>query len=87
MTQAKETGQAADTVVAENVINMFSRAFASSRGDLVWLINQNVELQTGGSPNRKLTNSRNVIKIFIPPNKSINTFLNINGWSILSCCK
>ena len=56
---AKETGQDADTVVTENVIKMYSRLFASSRPNGVWLINQNVEPQlftmslavgTGGIP-------------------------------------
>ena len=56
---AKEGGQVADTVIAENVIKMYSRIFASSRANAVWLINQNVEPQlftmslavgTGGIP-------------------------------------
>ena len=56
---AKETGQAADTVMAENIMKMRSRLFASSRANSVWLINQNVEPQlhsmslsvgTGGAP-------------------------------------
>jgi HK97 family phage major capsid protein len=56
---SKETGQKASTIVAENVINMYSRLFASSRGNAVWLINQNIEPQlfqmslaigTGGIP-------------------------------------
>jgi len=56
---AKETGQTADTVVAENVIKMYSRLFATSRPSAVWLINQNIEPQlftmslavgTGGIP-------------------------------------
>lgn len=55
----KEAGQAASTVVAENVIKMYSRIFASSRPNAVWLINQNIEPQlftmslavgTGGVP-------------------------------------
>lgn len=55
----KETGQTAATVVAENVIKMYSRIFASSRPSAVWLINQNIEPQlftmslavgTGGVP-------------------------------------
>ena len=59
VTVSKETGQAADTVVAENVIKMYSRIFASSRPKAVWLINQNIEPQlftmslavgTGGIP-------------------------------------
>jgi len=59
VTQSKETGQAADSILAENVINMWSRLFASSRPNAVWLINQNLEPQlhtmsiavgTGGIP-------------------------------------
>ena len=37
---AKETGQLADTVVAENVINMWARRYV--RGSYIWMINQNV---------------------------------------------
>ncbi|MCK9599591.1 MAG: phage major capsid protein [Sphaerochaeta sp.] len=56
---AKETGQKAATIMAENVVNMYSRMFASSRPNAVWLINQNIEPQlftmslavgTGGIP-------------------------------------
>jgi HK97 family phage major capsid protein len=59
VTQAKESGQDAATVMAENVMNMYSRLFAQSRQNAVWLINQNVEPQlftmslsvgTGGVP-------------------------------------
>lgn len=59
VTVAKEAGQAADTVVFENIVNMYARLFASSRSSAVWLINQNVEPQlfamsvnvgTGGVP-------------------------------------
>jgi HK97 family phage major capsid protein len=55
----KETGQAADTIVYENVLKMWSRLMASSRPDSIWLINQNCEPQlhqmslavgTGGAP-------------------------------------
>lgn len=54
-----ETGQTAATVMAENVIKMYSRMFATSRPNAVWLINQNIEPQlftmslavgTGGIP-------------------------------------
>jgi HK97 family phage major capsid protein len=56
---SKETGQAADTVVYENVLKMWSRLFSSSRKNAVWIINQSVEPQlyqmslavgTGGAP-------------------------------------
>jgi HK97 family phage major capsid protein len=55
----KQTGQKAATIVAENVIGMYSRLFAQSRPNAVWLINQNIEPQlftmslavgTGGIP-------------------------------------
>jgi HK97 family phage major capsid protein len=42
---AKETGQAAATVVAQNLVNMWSRLWAPSRANAVWLINQAVETQ------------------------------------------
>lgn len=56
---SKETGQAAGTIVAENVINMWSRCWGRSRKNAVWLINQDIEPQlfkmslavgTGGIP-------------------------------------
>jgi len=56
---SKETGQAATTVVAENIFKMWSRLYAPSRGNSVWLINQDIEPQlysmalnvgTGGAP-------------------------------------
>jgi len=56
---AKETGQAGGTIVAENVINMWSRMWGRSRKNAVWLINQDIEPQlfkmslavgTGGIP-------------------------------------
>jgi HK97 family phage major capsid protein len=56
---AKETGQAAATIVFENVQKMWSRLWARSRANAVWLINQDCEPQlnamtlavgTGGVP-------------------------------------
>lgn len=55
----KETGQPAATVVAENIVKMYSRRFASQSGNYLWLYNQNIEPQlftmslavgTGGIP-------------------------------------
>ena len=40
-----ETGQAAATVVSENLIKMWARMWAPSRRNAVWLINQDVEPQ------------------------------------------
>jgi len=39
VTISKETGQLADTIVAENVINMYSRMPAWNKGKAVWLLN------------------------------------------------
>jgi len=59
VTVDKEAGQKAATVQAENVVKMYSRIFAQSRPNAVWLINQNIEPQlftmslsvgTGGVP-------------------------------------
>lgn len=59
VTVAKKAGQAAKTILAENVIEMYARLFASSLGSAVWLVNQNtlpqlyqmnIPVGTGGLP-------------------------------------
>ena len=45
VTQDAEAGQAADTVVSQNIMHMWSRLWAPSRRNAVWLINQDVEPQ------------------------------------------
>ena len=59
VTVSKETGQAATTIVTENVIKMWARMWGPSRKNAVWLINQDIEPQlftmslpvgTGGVP-------------------------------------
>ena len=56
---SKETGQNASTVVAENIVKMYSRRFAAQTGNYVWFYNQAIEPQlftmslsvgTGGIP-------------------------------------
>jgi len=56
---AKELGQAADTLVTENIVKMWSRMFGPCRANAIWLINQECEPQlmtmtinvgTGGIP-------------------------------------
>jgi HK97 family phage major capsid protein len=42
ISQAKETGQTAATVVYENIVKMWSRLLPDSQANSVWLINQNV---------------------------------------------
>jgi HK97 family phage major capsid protein len=59
VSQGAEAGQAADTVIYENIVKMWSRLFPGSQTNAVWLINQNVFPQlatmslsvgTGGGP-------------------------------------
>jgi HK97 family phage major capsid protein len=59
VSQAKETGQKADTIVAENIVKMYSRRFAGQTSNYIWLYNQTIEPQlftmslsvgTGGIP-------------------------------------
>ena len=56
---AKESGQSANTIVYENILTMWARAWARGRSNSVWLINQNIEPElfsmaqtvgTGGVP-------------------------------------
>jgi len=42
---AKESGQAAATIVYENIVKMWSRMWAKSRSNSVWFINQDCEPQ------------------------------------------
>lgn len=59
VTVAKETGQAAATIVYENVVKMWARMYSKSRLNAAWYINQDIEPQlhamslvigTGGVP-------------------------------------
>lgn len=61
---AKEAGQAAATLVYQNLIKMWQRRWARSAGSMVWLVNQDVEAQldqlsfavgTGGLPANYIT--------------------------------
>jgi HK97 family phage major capsid protein len=45
VTVAKESGQPAATIVAENIAEMFKRMHAASRANAIWLINQDTERQ------------------------------------------
>lgn len=48
VTVSKESGQAADTIVAANILNMYSRMFPQSRSRAAWYINPAVEAQLLG---------------------------------------
>lgn len=43
VTQAKESGQAADTILHENISNMWNRMLARFRSNAIWVINQECE--------------------------------------------
>lgn len=45
VTVPKESGQAANTIVAENILHMWSRMRATSRKNSAWFINQDTEPQ------------------------------------------
>lgn len=74
---AAETGQRAGTILAENVIKMYSRMLAPSLPNAIWLVNQNtlpqlltmsVAVGTGGVP------------VYLPPG---NTLANAPGGALL----
>lgn len=59
VSQAKETGQAADTIVTENIVKMYSRLYPRSRRNGIWLANSDcypqlatltINVGTGGAP-------------------------------------
>lgn len=45
VTITKETGQAANTIVIENIVKMWSRCHSRARRNAVWYINQDIEPQ------------------------------------------
>ena len=59
---AKESGQAADTIVFENIVKMYSRLHARRRVNAVWLINQDIEPQLFG-----IIDPSNNVPVFLPP--------------------
>jgi HK97 family phage major capsid protein len=59
ITESKEVGQAASTIVYDNVLKMWSRLHARSRPNAIWFVDQSIEPQlykmslavgTGGAP-------------------------------------
>ena len=68
---AKESGQAADTVVAANIDNMWSRLYAPCRRNAVWLVNQDIEPQLQKLQFSVLNSSGAVVggvPLYMPPN-------------------
>ena len=60
----KETGQTADTIVKENIDNMWSRMWAQSRRNAVWLINQDIEPQLD---NMSMGVGTGGVPVYLPP--------------------
>ncbi|NLS79690.1 MAG: phage major capsid protein [Chloroflexi bacterium] len=61
----KEATQGQDTIVAENVINMWSRLWGQSRKNAVWLISQDIEPQLFAL---SLTVGDTAIPMYLPAN-------------------
>lgn len=68
---AKETSQPANTVLAQNILKMYSRMYAKWRGNAVWLIHQDVEplLPLLNIPVKNVAGSENVggAPVYVPP--------------------
>lgn len=70
---AKEGSQIADTLVASNVIKMYSRMYAPSRSRAVWVVNQDIEpmLLTMSLPGKDNTGSSVTgwgVPVYMPAN-------------------
>lgn len=61
---AKETGQAASTIVYENILKMWARMYGRSRGNAVWFINQDTEPQLNAM---SLAVGTGGIPVYLPP--------------------
>lgn len=66
VTVSKESGQAADTILAENVIKMYSRMLPMSRANAVWFVNPAVEEQL------RLMKDGNDQFIYLTPGSQMN---------------
>lgn len=62
---AKETGQAAATIVAENIINMWARALPRSKGRGIWVYNTECEVQL---QQMQIGTGTSAQLVFMPPN-------------------
>jgi HK97 family phage major capsid protein len=65
ITISKETGQAADTVLYENIIKMWNRMPVRHRKNSVWLINQEIEPQLFGM---SLVIGTSGVPVYMPAN-------------------
>jgi len=61
---ARESGQAADTLVHENILNMWSRMYGPSRANAVWLHHQDIEPQLNSMG---FSTTATAVPIYMPP--------------------
>lgn len=64
VTQTKESGQASDTVVFQNIVNMWSRLYGPLRQNAAWLINQDIEPQLLGM---QFPGTGTAVPVYLPP--------------------
>lgn len=68
---AKETDQAADTILAENLIKMWARCYGPSRSRAAWFYNQDIETQlmTAAIKIKNVAGTENVagFPVYLPP--------------------
>lgn len=64
VTISKETGQDANTIVAQNIFKMWSRMWSRSRRNAVWFINQDIEPQLFGL---ELPIGTGGVPVYLPP--------------------
>lgn len=62
---SKETGQAAATIVMENIVKMYARMFSRSRSKAAWFYNQDIEPQL---PQLNLAAGTAGYPVYLPPN-------------------
>lgn len=80
ISQAKETGQAAATIVAENIYKMESRLLAneSDMGNVVWLANREIKPQLP-TLNLAIGTGGALVPLYQPRGSNVNSFSTIDG--------
>jgi len=81
ITVAKEAGQAADTIVKENIDKIWARMYAPSRGNAIWLINQECEPQLN---NMIMAIGAGGVPVYLPPGGlSVTPYASLYGRPVI----
>ena len=64
ITVAKASGQAADTVVFDNIVQMYTRLYSPMRTSAIWLINSDIEPQLYSM---QFPGTGTAVPVFLPP--------------------